>query len=425
MSTLSAQAQVVEAPLSAQPLHWHVKKDLIKPANQASARHAGYVDAKTYPVENPGFIQAGTKIKKEGVILGPNSTYDAMFNPAAWVAIDPRDGKEKVFLAPRAEKDQPDQVWKKISEAPLLVSVDGRKFIPYSQGAWLKATEPYELNGGTEDARYADLRMQPFVDDDGTVFDGAMMYTAYDGKTARIAVMLFHHDRPLVTRKKGLVFKDEEVLKNPLVPGSAWNKSMSMRQVRDPKSGKINNIYFFGEGNLHHGGIMMMETDRPFSSHSDGSYGLTFPTTVPVLKSREGYFDQGLVEAAHQPEVVRLTDALSKKTGEMYGLLLSYHGDTPPYGYSVGFAIFPMNKVGEPIYRSQGPYLKPTRKLEIDGQVDRVVFNSGMVKFKGEILMYYGSADSYISVASAPEAVRSLHEPYFIDDPCQAIMHRQ
>ena len=396
----------------------------LKPCNQPSARHEGYSAVKYSLPEIPGFILKNTKIKKEGIILGPNQNYDALFNPAAWVAVDPRDGKEKVFLAPRAERDQPNEVWKKISEAPLMVSEDGRRFTLYSKGAWLKATEEFELKGGTEDARYADLRLQPFIDQDGSTFDAAMMYTAYGGTTARIAILFFNHQDPLHTRKKGLVFKDTDVMKNPLVPSSpAWNKSMAMKQIRDSETGKITNFYFFGEGNVHHGGIMALQSDLPFSSQKDGSFGLTFPLTQPVLKSRLGFFDQGLVEAAHQPEVVRLSPKLSKNTGEKFGLLLSYHGDTPPWGYSVGYALFSLHHFGAPIYRSKGPYLKPTRKLEKFGQVDRVVFNSAMVRFKGEILMYYGSADSYISVASALEASRDDVEKFISLNDCKQLLH--
>lgn len=405
-------------------LKWKIKKDLIKPANQSAARHAGYENAVDRPVEIPGFVRPGAPLKYEGIILGPNATYDAMFNPAAYVAIDPRDGKEKVFLVPRSEKDQPKKAWKKISEGPLLASEDGRHFYRYTAGPWLAATEPYELAGGTEDARYADLRLQPFVDVDGKSFDAAMMYTAYDGKTARISVMFFNHANPADTRKKGLVFLDEDVMKNPLVPGNpAWNKSMAMRQYRHPKTGEVRNVYFFGEGNLHHGGIMSLASDRPFSSHPDGSFGLKFPSTSPIMKSRKGYFDQGLVESAHQPEVVRLPAALAEKTGESHGLLLAYHGDSPPHGYSVGYAIFSLDHPGgPPLYRSEGPYLKPIAELEKSVQVDKVIFNSAMVKFKGEVLTYSGLGDSYIVVHSAPETRRLPGEPLFTYESCRGIM---
>lgn len=405
-------------------LTWHVKKGLTNPPNQAGVRHAPYSDAKVFPAEIPGFIDG--KIRKEGVILGPNEHYDAMFNPAAWVAHDPRDGKEKIFLAPRAEKEQPGKTWEKISEAPLLVSDDGRNFTRYSDDAWLKATEPYELAGGAEDARYADLRLQPFIDTDGKRFDAAVMYTAFDGKTARISLMFFNHDNPTETRKKGLVFRDEDVLKNPVDPGNpAWNKSMAMRQVQDPETGAVRNFYFFGEGDHNHGGIMMMETGHPFSSRSDGAFGLTYPADAPVLRTREGFFDQGKVEAAFQPEVTRLPEKIAKKTGEKYGLTLSYHGDTPPWGYSVGYATFSMKRPGEVLYRSTGPYLKPTRALEKEGQVSKVVFASGKVQFKGEELIYYGSADLYISVASAPATKRIPGDPFFTYDPCRELLRNK
>ncbi len=406
---------------------WKIKKDLIKPGNQSAARHTGYPSLQNRKGEAPPFIK-GTSLKKEGVILGPNAEYDAMFNPAAFTRRDPKDGKLKVYLVPRAEQDKPDADWKKRSESILLESEDGRNFHAYKEGPWFKAGDWYDEIGGTEDARYADLRLQPYIDIlDGKTFDGAMMYTAYDGKTARVAVVFFNHDNLDDTRKAGLLFLDSDVIKNPLVPQNpAWNKSASMIQYREPKSGKIKNVLFFGEGNGHHGGIMAMATDLPFTSHVDGSFGLTFPPQAkPVLASRPGFYDQALVEAAHQPLIARLPDSVTAKTGETFGIVLSLHGDTPPWGYSVGWAAFSLSDPeAGPIYRSESPYLKPTLALEKNGQVDKVVFNSAMVDFNGETLLYYGSADTYISIASAPSAVRRPGDPLFTYSECASFLSK-
>lgn len=416
----SSASQAAEGPPK-KSLKWKVKKTQIKPGNQSEARHSGYRALSTKPAEAPPFI-SGAKITKEGVILGPNEYYDAMFNPAAFTRRDPKDGKLKVYLVPRAEKDVPDAAWKKRSESTLLESEDGRNFHIYKEGPWFRAGDWYDEVGGTEDARYVDLRLQPYVDAlDGKAFDGAMMYTAYDGKTARIAVVFFNHDNLEDTRKAGLLFRDEDVIKNPLVPENpAWNKSASMIQYKDPKSGKVKNLIFFGEGNSHHGGIMAMATDKPFTSQFDGSFGLKFPERAkPVITSRPGFYDQGLVEAAHQPLIARLPADVAAKTGEKFGVILSVHGDTPPWGYSVGWAAFSLTEPEKgPIHRSDSPYLKPTRALEKNGQVDKVVFNSAMVDFKGETLLYYGSADTYISVASAPTAERLPGEPLLTYNPC-------
>jgi predicted GH43/DUF377 family glycosyl hydrolase len=406
-------------------LRWKVKSTLIKPGNQSEARHVGYPVLPVKKGEAPPFID-GTRIKKEGVILGPNEHYDAMFNPAAFTRRDPKDGKLKVYLVPRAEKDVPDAAWKKRSESTLLESEDGRNFHIYKEGPWFRAGDWYDEVGGTEDARYVDLRLQPYVDiADGKAFDGAMMYTAYDGKTARIAVVFFNHDHLDDTRKSGLLFRDEDVVKNPLVPANpAWNKSASMIQYREPKSGQVKNLIFFGEGNSHHGGIMAMTTERPFTSQADGSFGLRFPEHAkPVITSRPGFYDQALVESAHQPLIARLPKDLADQTGEEFAVILSLHGDTPPWGYSVGWTAFSLSHPERgPIYRSSSPYLRPTRGLEINGQVDKVVFNSAMVDFKGETLLYYGSADTYISVASAPSAPRAPKDPRFTYNECASFL---
>ncbi|RYZ68652.1 MAG: hypothetical protein EOP09_09205, partial [Proteobacteria bacterium] len=315
-----------------------VRRDIVKPENQADARHRGLDALQNSKPEPPPYLT--TSYKKGPIILGPNDTYDAMFNPATWWAFDRKTGEVNYFMIPRAEKDFPTEAWKKKSYLPILISKDGMTdWEVYQSEPMFKAGDWYDEAGGTEDGRYADLRLQPYLDTlTGKTYDGAIMYTAYDGKTARIGAVFFNHESPGQTLKKGLIFKDEDVIKNPLVPGNpAWNKSMAMVQFKDPSTGKIRNIYYFGEGNMHHGGIMAMESDLPFSSQKDGSFGLQFPINrKPVIVGTRGHYSQGLVESAHQPIITRLTPELRAQTGEEFAIILSFHGDTPPWGYAVG-----------------------------------------------------------------------------------------
>jgi predicted GH43/DUF377 family glycosyl hydrolase len=105
--------------------------------------------------------------------------------------------------------------------------------------------------------------------------------------------------------------------------------------------------------------------------------------------------------------------------------VLSYHGDTPPWGYSVGYAIFSLEHPERgAIYRSKGPYLKPIEALEKSVQVDKVIFNSAEVVFKGEVLMYSGLGDSYIVVHSAPAAAKTAEEKRLTFDLCNSLWER-
>ena len=45
-------------------------------------------------------------------------------------------------------------------------------------------------------------------------------------------------------------------------------------------------------------------------------------------------------------------------------------------------------------------FIMPDKPYEIAGQVNQVCFLEGMVHFKGHWLLYYGTADSKIGVAS-------------------------
>jgi predicted GH43/DUF377 family glycosyl hydrolase len=267
--------------------------------------------------------------------------------------------------------------------------------------------EHFNLAGGIEDPRYADLRLQPYIDPtDGKKFDGAILYTGYDGKTARVGVALFNHDHPYEFRKlKEPLFPDQDILRNPVVPGSAWNKSPAVLQYRDPVTKKVRNVIYIGEGNAEHGGIMAMESDSPLH------WKWPEPGVKPVIKTRIGKYDQNLVESAFAPVIAPLPKDLAEKYGMSHGIYLCLHGDSPPKGYQVGYRIFSLkDPTGLPIYASDGPFLWPSAKWEIEGQVGKVVFASGGLAHDGKFYVSYGAADSRVGLAVAdladPQEIR-------------------
>ncbi|NCN42289.1 hypothetical protein GW916_13680 [bacterium] len=378
-----------------------VKDENWIPPNQPSARHGDSPQVARRSVELPGFVREGSQgFKREGIAFGPSDQFEAAFNPTAFVAKDPIDGKEKVFMVVRGEKEMPNAEWKRRSLPYLAVSEDGIHFDLVGDKPIFDAVHDFDRAGGIEDPRYSDFRLQPVIADNGKSYDGAIFYTAYDGKTARVATTLFNHNNLKEFYNTGPLFKDADVARNPIVPGNpAWTKSPAPLQYKDPKTGKVRNILYVGEGSREHGGIMAIE--------SDSAMGWKWPSDqAPVIKTREGFYDQNLVEPAFAPVIAPLPKALQESTGQTNGIYVTLHGDSPPMGYQVGYRIFSLDDpTGAPIYTSDGPFLWPQEKYEIEGQVGKVVFASGSVEFKGKRFIYYGAADKFIGVASAPAKV--------------------
>jgi len=372
----------------------HTPDDWV-PENQPDRRHQGQPLVPDVAPEFPGMVK-GAVVKLTDPILGPDSKYGAKFNPTLFRARD-HDGKIKFFMVVRAEQNLGDSNWKRRSLPEYAISEDGIHYTMSDHGPLFLPEEDFNRIGGIEDPRYTDLRLQPYVDTDGKSFDGAILYTGFDGKTARVGVALFNHSDPYHFRKlKEPLFPDADILRNPIVPGSAWNKSPAVLQYRDPVSGKVRNVIYIGEGNREHGGIMAMESDSPLK------WQWPKPGIKPVIQTRPGKYDQNLVEPAFVPMIAPLPPALARKYGMSHGIYLCLHGDSPPKGYQVGFRIFSLkHPTGAPIYASDGPFLSPDQSWEKEGQVGKVVFASGAYRSDGKLYIAYGAADSRIGLAIA------------------------
>lgn len=343
------------------------------PENQPDNRFRGQAPIPERPADQPPLWRT-SDFHKMGVIMGANPKIEWMskdvFNPSAVVGEDGR-----VYLFFRAEDHSGMGQWNGTSRVGLAVSDDGIHFRPVKDDQGedllkpiLEPTESFEKPGGTEDPRVVEFE-SPIVDENGKTWRYGMTYTAFDGKMARLA-MAVSADRIHWT-KRGLMFTDAEVLKNPVVPGSPWTKSGAIV----PR--KINGQYvmYFGEGRI------LMATSQ------DGLHWDYPQDPTPVFATRHGYFDQGLVEAGPTPWV------------DDDGIHLLYHGDGPPHGYQVGEIVFDLKDPKKILRRSSSPFLSPDQPFEKTGQVGAVVFASGMVFFKGQIFLYYGAADGKIALA--------------------------
>jgi beta-1,2-mannobiose phosphorylase / 1,2-beta-oligomannan phosphorylase len=83
------------------------------------------------------------------------------------------------------------------------------------------------------------------------------------------------------------------------------------------------------------------------------------------------------------------------------GWLLIYHGVNNDKIYRVGAAILDLNDPRKVIARTKNPILEPLEKYERVGDVNNVVFPTGIAVIDKKLLLYYGGADKVCCVASA------------------------
>ncbi len=294
-----------------------------------------------------------------------------VFNPSAVV----RDGK--IFLLYRAE----DKVGKHAgtSRLGLAISDDGAVFKRFPEPVFFPDHDfmnVYEWEGGVEDPRLVE-------DENGRYI---LTYTAYDGKTARLCVAtstdLMHWT------KHGLAFGDGEYR-------DLWSKSGSIvtrQQGEKFIAEKISNHYVMYWGDTH-----------LFLAYSEDLIHWT-PLTdaegniIPVLSPREGMFDSDLVEPG--PQGILRDDGIWLLYNSRN--IVSKGDNTLPDGnYAAGQALFDRNNPERLLKRSSGYSLTPDQPFEITGQVNNVCFAEALVWFNQRWMVYYGTADSKIAVATA------------------------
>lgn len=85
-----------------------------------------------------------------------------------------------------------------------------------------------------------------------------------------------------------------------------------------------------------------------------------------------------------------------------YGWLVFYHAmDNDWSKYKVGAMLLDLEDPTKVLHRSPEPILEPREPYENNGYKQGVVYASGAVVKDGKLLIYYGAADNYISVAYA------------------------
>lgn len=300
-----------------------------------------------------------------------------VFNPAATV----KDGK--IYVLYRAEDNSATGIGKRTSRIGLAESEDGihmkRRKTPVMYPDKDNMKE-YEWEGGCEDPRVT-------MTEDGLY---VMAYTSWNRKVARLCIATSHDlvkwekHGPAFAKAYNGRFKD------------IFCKSGSMvTTIKDGKQvlTKIDGKYFmyWGEHAVYAATSDDLVNWTPILDEKN--------ELSTVIKPRPQYFDSALTECG--PPAI-LTDK---------GIVLLYNGKNQTNdskrdkrftagAYCAGQILTDPKEPMKVLQRLDVPFFRPMASFEKSGQyVDGTVFIEGLVFFKNKWYLYYGCADSQVSVA--------------------------
>jgi predicted GH43/DUF377 family glycosyl hydrolase/lysophospholipase L1-like esterase len=364
---------------------------VMRPITERALKEAGAVAAaqswQIGPFTRPAEGNPVVKPNRESVFADPMTKapvhWEALhtFNPAAIV----KDGKVVVLY--RAEDDSgATGIGMHASRLGMAESEDGVHFTRRAEPVFFPAADgekAREWPGGVEDPRLVES-------EDGTY---VLTYTQWNRQIARLAVA---KSKDLIHWTKfGPAFHDAQGGKY----ASRWSKSAGIVTRLDETKGrlivaKIDGKYwlYWGEGTVY----LATSTDLIHWSPVENEKG----GLQVLLASRTGRFDSSFPEGGPPPVLTR------------DGIVLIYNGRNaekdgdPKLGasaYAAGEALFDAHAPAEMLARTDEPVLKPELPYEKTGQyVAGTTFSEGLVYFKGQWMIYYGCADSLVSVAMAP-----------------------
>lgn len=289
-----------------------------------------------------------------------------VLNPSAVVKDD------KVYLIYRAQDNE------MTSRIGLAISDDGLNFVKQPAPVLYPDNDnmnQYEWKGGVEDPRVIESA-------DGTYI---MTYTSYDGKTARLCLA---SSRDLKTWiKHGLVLGEGNYKDTWSKSGAIVGELIGNRIIATRIKGKF--WMYFGDTDL-----FIATSDDLI--HWEVAENEESKKMISVLHPRMGYFDSRLVEPGPY--------ALLQKNG----ILLIYNGSNasnfndpalPKFTYSAGQALFDKEYPYKLKDRMESNFIHPDKPYEKTGEVNDVCFVEGLVYFRNQWILYYGTADSKIAAA--------------------------
>lgn len=264
------------------------------------------------------------------------------------------------------------------SRLGLAISEDGLHFEKQPAPIFYPAQDSmkvYEWPGGVEDPRIVES-------EDGNYI---LTYTSYDGKTARLCLAT-SSDLTSWT-KYGPVLRDEKYKDSWSKAGAIVSRLVGSKIIATRVNGKY--WMYFGDTSI------FIASSNDLINWEVGE-NQENQKMMPVLHPRAGYFDSRLVEPGPY--------ALLKKEG----ILLIYNASNAlnfndpnlsKFTYAAGQALFDKNNPVKLIGRMDDYFIYPEKDYEKVGEVNEVCFVEGLVYFKDQWLLYYGTADSKIAVA--------------------------
>ena len=300
-----------------------------------------------------------------------------VFNPAAIV----RNGR--IHLLYRCEDNPKAMLGGRTSRIGLAVSEDGIHFEKRAEPVLYPepgADLEWDYPGGCEDPRVVEAP-------DGTY---VMTYTSWNGKVARLTTAFSRDLEHWV--KNGPAFAKAYDGRFNL----DWSKSGSIitsMQDGRPKAMRIDGKFWmlWGERFIN---LAWSENLHDWTPLLDAKREL-----LQVVRTRPGKFDSDLTECG--PPAI-LTDK---------GILLLFNGKNatderadpsiPRGAYCVGWMLFDPKDPKKLLARADQPFLRPTLPHEVTGQYQAgTTFSEGLVRFKNKWWLYYGTADSYVGLAT-------------------------
>jgi predicted GH43/DUF377 family glycosyl hydrolase len=254
------------------------------------------------------------------------------------------------------------------SSLGYAISEDGIHFTRRSEPVFVGEAK-YEKGGGVEDPRLVKI--------------GDTFYLTYTGYNNLDAHLSDKGDAQLcLATSKDLVHWQRQGILLPSYQGR-WN-------VKWTKSGAILNERINGKYWMYFLGDAKGQDTQMGIAYSEDLLHWTEALDHPVLSSRTGMFDAHVVEPGPPP-------ILTSK-----GIFLIYNGADDHDVYATGWVLFDKNDPTKVIARANTSIFSPEHEWEKVGQVPNVVFVEGMVREDKRWLFYYGAADKYVGVASAP-----------------------
>ncbi|SEG59891.1 Predicted glycosyl hydrolase, GH43/DUF377 family [Bryocella elongata] len=308
------------------------------------------------------------------------------FNPAAVV----RGGK--VWVLYRAEDDSGAMaIGGHVSRLGLAVSEDGVHFVQRPQPVFYPADDAQrsrESPGGVEDPRVVESPGGGYV----------MMYTQWSRERGSYSIGVATSDDLEHWTKHGPAFAralggryDELKYKSAGVVTEVRGSGAAAKLV----AAKIHGHYWMYWGEIEVG--LAWSDDLVHWTPVEESPG----KTKVLLRARQGKADSGFPETGPPPV----------RTGR--GIVLLYNaknaegagGDArlAAGAYSVEEALFAADDPAKMLARTEDPVFRPELPFERSGQYAAgTTFAEGLVVFRGRWWMYYGTADSFVGVATAP-----------------------